>query len=63
MTELSFRNVWISLAVILPIGCVGLFILRNDQQAKGMLVLALIVCGVVLRHLLDGREMRRREED
>jgi uncharacterized membrane protein YfcA len=62
MNELSFRSVWISLAVMLPIGGVGLFVLRNNQQAKGMLVLGLLVCAIALRHFLDRHELREPED-
>lgn len=63
MNEVSFRNVWVSLAIMLPIGGVGLFIFRHDPQAKGMLVLVLLVCAIALRHFLDRHELRGPEED
>jgi uncharacterized membrane protein YfcA len=61
MNDLSFRSVWISLAIMLPIGGVGLFILRDDPQAKGMLVLVLLVCTIALRHFFDRHEFRDQE--
>jgi hypothetical protein len=45
------------------LGAVGLFVLRDDQQAKGMLVLVAVFCAVFLRHVLDGRELRRKREN
>jgi uncharacterized membrane protein YfcA len=62
MSDISFRNVWVSLAVTLPIGAVGLFLLRDDQEAKGMFVFALMVCGIALRHFLDRHELRKPED-
>lgn len=63
MSDLGYRNIWISLAIVMPFGAVGLFVLRDDQQAKGMLVLVAVFCAVFLRHVLDGRELRRKHED
>jgi hypothetical protein len=60
MNELGYRNIWITLAIIIPVGAIGLYILRYDQQAKGMMVFALLVLGGILCHTLDAREMRRR---
>jgi hypothetical protein len=62
MSEISFRNVWVSLAVMLPIGAVGLFLLRNDPDAKGWLSLGLLVCTIALRHFLDRHELRDPKE-
>jgi hypothetical protein len=47
----------------LPTGAVGLFLLRDDPQAKGMLVFVLLFFGVFVRHKLYDRELRKREED
>ena len=63
MSDLSYRNIWISLAIVMPIGAIGLIVLRGDQQAKGLLVLAAVFFAVFLRHALDRRELRRNEED
>ena len=63
MNEISFRNVWISLAIIVPIGGAGMFVLRDDPDAKGMLVFVLIATGIALRHYLDRHELRDHEED
>jgi hypothetical protein len=63
MNDLGYRNVWVSLAITIPIGAVGLFLLRNDPQAKGFLVLIGLFCSILLRHALDNRELRKREED
>jgi hypothetical protein len=57
MNDISFRNVWVSLAIMLPIGAVGLVLLRNDPVAKGWLTLGLLVCGIALRHFLDRHEL------
>lgn len=63
MNEISFRNVWVSLAITMPIGAIGIFVLRNDQEAKGMFVFALIIAGIALRHYLDRHELDGHEED
>ena len=54
--EISFRNVWISLAIMLPIGGVGLFLLRDNPEAKGMMALVLLFVTIALRHFLDRHE-------
>ena len=63
MDEISFRNVWVSLAVMLPIAAVGLFLLRDDPEAKGWLTLGIVVFGVNLRHFLDRHEFDEPEDD
>lgn len=63
MDGISFRNVWVSLAVILPIGVVGLFLLRDNPEAKGWMTLGLIALAVNLRHFLDRHEFDDPEED
>jgi hypothetical protein len=63
MNDIGSRDIWLSLAIVLPIGAVGLFFLRNDPQAKGMLVFVLLFFGVFLRHRFYARELRKREED
>ena len=63
MDGISFRNVWVSLAVILPIGVIGLFLLRDNPEAKGWMTLGLIVFAVNLRHFLDRHEFDDPEED
>jgi multidrug transporter EmrE-like cation transporter len=63
MDDLSFRNVWVSLAVMLPIAVVGLFLLRDNPEAKGWMTLGLIVFGVNLRHFLDGHELHEDKEN
>lgn len=63
MNDIGNRDIWLSAAIVLPIGAVGLFLLRNDPEAKGMLVFAAIFFGVVLRHKFYARELRKREED
>lgn len=63
MDDISFRNVWVSLAVILPIGVVGLFLLRDNPEAKGWMTLGLIVFGINLRHFLDRHEHWESEDD
>lgn len=62
MDGLSFRNVWVSLAITLPIAAVGLFFLRDNPDAKGWLVLALVFLGTSLRHFLDRHELREPED-
>jgi len=62
MNEISFRNMWISIAVVLPIGAVGLFLLRDYPVAKGWLGLALIVASIALRHYLDRHEFDAPED-
>jgi hypothetical protein len=63
MNDVGYRDIWLSLAILVPIGAVGLFLLRNDPQAKGMLVFVGIFCAVFLRHKIYNRELRKREED
>lgn len=63
MSELSFRNVWVSLAVVVPIAAVGMFVLRDDPEAKGMLVFGLIMGGIALRHYLDRHELDERADE
>jgi hypothetical protein len=62
MSDIGNRDIWLSLAIVLPISGVGLFLLRNDPQAKGMLVFIAIFCAVFLRHKFSNRELRKREE-
>jgi hypothetical protein len=57
MDKVSFRNVWVSLAIMLPFGTAGLFIFRNHPEAKGMLELVLLFCVIGLRHFLDRHEL------
>jgi hypothetical protein len=63
MGDISFRNVWISLAVILPVGVVGLFLLRDNPEAKGWMTLGLLVVGINLRHFLDRHEFDESKDD
>jgi multidrug transporter EmrE-like cation transporter len=63
MNEISFRNVWVSLAIMLPIGFVGLFLLREHPEAKGWLVLGIIAAGIALRHYLDRHEFDGPQDD
>jgi len=63
MDDISFRNVWVSLAVTLPIGVVGLFLLRDNPEAKGWMTLGLIVLAISLRHFLDRHELDEPEDD
>ncbi|HET8863988.1 MAG TPA: hypothetical protein VFM94_12165 [Solirubrobacterales bacterium] len=60
MTDVGYRDIWLSLAIVFPIGAVGLFLLRNDPQAKGMMVFVLLYFGVFLRHKFYARELRKR---
>jgi len=62
MNKTGFKNGWLSLAITFPIGTVGLFLLRDDPEAKGWLVLGLIVVGVNLMDFLDGRSNRARRK-
>jgi hypothetical protein len=59
MDELSYRNIWVSLAIILPIGAVGIFLLRHHDQARGVFEFVAMMCGILLLHVLDHREMQR----
>ena len=63
MDEISFRNVWVSLAVMLPIGAIGAFALRDHPEARGMLGLGLLFCAIALRHFLDRHEFDERRDD
>lgn len=60
MNELGFRNSWISLAIGLSIGTVGLVILRDTEEAKAAFAMVILALTIALRHVLDGRELRRR---
>jgi len=62
MEEFSYRNIWICLAVTLPPGAIGLYVLRYDQDAKGTMVLGLLVFGCILCHFLNARELRERKK-
>lgn len=55
-----YRDIWLSLAIVLPIGMFGLFLFRDDPTAKGFLVLGLIVAGSLIRGHVYERELRRR---
>lgn len=63
MDHLSYGNIWKSLGIVMPIVAVGMFLLRHDEQAKGTLGLIAVVGAVLLLHVFDRRELRRREED
>ena len=63
MGEISFRNVWVSLAIMLPIGAIGAFVLRDHPEARGMLGFGLLFCTIALRHFLDRHEFDEPEED
>jgi len=61
MNDVGYRDIWLSLAIVFPIGAVGLFLLRDDPQAKGMMVFVLLYFDVFLRHKFYARELRKRE--
>lgn len=63
MGEISFRNVWVSLAIMLPIGAIGAFLLRDHPDARGMLGFGLLFCTIALRHFLDRHEFDGPDED
>lgn len=60
MNDVGYRDIWLSLAIVFPIGAVGLFLLRDDPHAKGMMVFVLLYFGVFLRHKFYARELRKR---
>jgi len=60
--DIGNRDIWLSLAITVPIGAIGLFLLRDDPQAKRILVFVGIFCAVFLRHKFYARELRKREE-
>jgi hypothetical protein len=60
MDELSYRNIWIALAVVMPIGLIGLILLRDDPTAKGYLTVACIFGACFLHSTLNQRERRRK---
>jgi hypothetical protein len=60
IVEGYYRDIWISLAIVLPIGAIGLLLLRTDPTAKGFLVLMLVVAASFIRGHIYERELRRR---
>lgn len=63
MKEFSYRNIWISLALVLPLGAVATALFRDSEEAREVIKLMLVVVGVLVLHALDRRELRQREED
>ncbi len=63
MNDLGFRNMWISLGIGLTIAAVGMALLRHADHASAAFGLLCLVLTIMLRHALDGRELRKREED
>ena len=63
MNDLSYRNIWISVGLVMPFAAVGLVLLRDAPEAKEVLGLLTVVIAVLLLHVLDRRELRRQEDD
>lgn len=64
MKDLSFRNIWIALAVAMLILIVGAVLFYDDGQAPMSVVASLgMVVGIAVLHILDRRELRQRGEE
>jgi hypothetical protein len=62
MNELGYRTTWISLIVGLCIAGVGMVLLRDAPDVKAAFVMVCFVLTIELRHFLDHRADRKREE-
>ncbi|HEX8688971.1 MAG TPA: hypothetical protein VF729_01880 [Solirubrobacterales bacterium] len=63
MNDLGYRNIWISLGLVMPFLAVGLVLLRDEPEAKEVVGLLALVAAVLLLHVLDRRELREQEDD
>jgi hypothetical protein len=63
MDDLGYRNMWISLGVGLTATGIGMVLLRHTGDARAAFGLLCMVLTIILRHVLDGRELRRREKE
>jgi hypothetical protein len=62
MDDLSYDNIWKSLRITLIVIAVGMFLVRESEEARGIVGFAGVVFGCVLLAVLDQREMRRNAE-
>jgi hypothetical protein len=60
MTDLGFRNIWISLAVVMvPVGVLMALVRFSDDVREAILVATFVLTMIVFK-TLDHRELRRR---
>jgi multidrug transporter EmrE-like cation transporter len=63
MADGDYRDIWISLAVSMPILILGILLFKDNPSAKGVVFAVTLIGGIVLRNVIESREMRRREKD
>jgi hypothetical protein len=62
MDDLSYDNIWKSLRVTLVVIAVGMFLVRESEEARGIVGFAGTIFGLLLLQALDRRELRRNAE-
>lgn len=62
MKDLSIRNIWISLGLVMVPAAVAMFLLRHSQEGREVVQLLMVVVSVLILHVLDRRELRRKGE-
>jgi multidrug transporter EmrE-like cation transporter len=62
MKDLSVRNIWISLGLVMAPAVVAMALLRHSEEGREVVKLLMVVVGVLILHVLDRRELRRKGE-
>jgi multidrug transporter EmrE-like cation transporter len=60
MDELSYGNIWKAVAVAVAVDVVGMFLLRHSDEGRQAIAVLGLVVGIVVLHILDHRELRRK---
>jgi multidrug transporter EmrE-like cation transporter len=63
MDDLSYGNIWKSLGVSMVFVAIGFIVFRHSEEARGVVALLCLVLAVAVLHVLDRRELRRKNED
>lgn len=60
MEDLSYDNIWKSLRITLAIIAIGMFLVRDSEEARGIVGFVGVILGILLLQALDRRELRRK---
>lgn len=63
MDGISFRNTWISLGIGLSVASIGMVLLRDHDETRALFGLVCVILMIVLRHVLDGQDLREPADD